>query len=629
MSAIIGRVEFGDLPISHSNFNDAFRLLDRYGSDKLLTHIDRNIAVGSTGLRLTQAPVLPHVHTTSGGHLIVCDSIIDNRIELGSALGLSTQDTASTSDAELIGAAFERWGETCPHYLLGDYAFACINRQTRKIFLARDHIGSRPLFWAIRDKSFLFSTSIEALVHFKEFTWSIDEAVVTEFLFRPSAPTSKPFFSEVDALTPGSSIQFSGKRPTETRWWTPSTERRKKSICSADTVQETLHLVENAVAQRTNSVRSVGAHFSGGIDSSAVTILASQSLQASGKRLIGAYAWTPSPSKAYPLREKQDERLLIQRLAKQYDLKMRYGNLSGEILANFQDRPIEFEGEADLADELSIASMAKSDGVGIMLSGWGGDEAFSSHGYGYLGHLASSRKFKSALRFIRASNVSLKSSRVVAALCWRELIHPLLPDSIYHRLRRHEDILPTALADSSFADRHSDAKWGMNNPLKFGINPNRNIYRHLQWGHITRRMESWAVLSAQYGFQYRYPLTDRRLLEFIMTLHPSDLYLEDEPRGMAKAAVSDFLPRDAGKVDHVNETLRHDARIDAIDLLANEFAKGGFSDDCPWIDKEAFEAVLGNPASKKGGGGLLDIIAILSAVRVWKLYRRALKNGWV
>ena len=628
MSAIIGRVEYGDRHITPESFDGAAGLIKIYGPDQYFTYIESRIAIGSATLGVSRPPPQRAARPAQCNILVTADSIIDNRTELGRSLGLSSRETDAISDAEIISACYDRWGEDCPNHIDGDFAFACINRTTREVFLARDHIGSRPLYWALRDRSFFFSTSIEAIVSFREFDWSIDESTVAEFLCNPSEPVSKPFFAEIQSLSPGSSMMFSGNHPKEKTWWSPSVQRRNTNGSSADAINEARELLERAVAVRCKSIRPVGSHFSGGIDSSAITLLADRSLKAAGNKLTGAYAWAPPNSPEYPLRDQHDERLVINRLAQQYGLNVRYGSLSGDVLAAFQKRALEFENETDLADELPIASRAKADGIGVMLSGWGGDEAFSSHGFGYVGHLAYSGKLKQAVRFIRSSNVNLKSRRAIASLIWGELIHPVLPDKIYHFLGQDETVKPQALIAPELVARTSRTRRKNNNPLKFGINPNRNMLRHLRWGHITRRMESWAVLSAENGFQYRYPLTDRRLLEFLLSLPPSRLYHNDEPRGLAKAATEDMLPRDVGKTDYMNEALRRDARFGAWKAIANEMISGGFSDKCPWIDQSTYTSFASNPEPQIGRESLLKVISVLTATRVWELHRRARKNNW-
>lgn len=629
MSAILGRVEFSDGVIKGQPFRNVSHTLRTHRSTEPLVHCDPKIAVAVSLLPLSSASPTSPQQLCYEDHLVVCDAIIDNRADLGRALGRSPSVVESMSDPELVYASFLKWGHTCPHYIEGDFSFACVNRKTRDVFLARDHIGARPLYWSRRGSSFLFSTSIETITNFTEFDWLIDERSVAEFLLKPNDPVSKTFFAGINSLTPGCSLVVTPNSLTKKRWWQPSTRRIKKAGSIEDLAKEARFLLERSVDTRIRSSLKIGSHFSGGIDSTAVTILADQSLKAQGRQLTGAYTWTPPSNARYPLKDSLDERNLLNNLATKYGLTIRHGALSGEGLIRFLERPLEFENETDLADEIQIADQAKSDEIGVMLSGWGGDEAFSSHGFGYIGHLCFAGKLKRAALFSRNAGANLQSRRALASLIWRQIIQPLLPNPLYSFSRRSEEMIVPSSISKALKFRHPGVRWNRSDQLKFGINPNQNLWRHLTWGHINRRMESWAVLSSQHGFQYRYPLTDRRLLEFLLTLPPEVLFLNDSPRGLARAIVSDFVPEEASKIDHINERLRSDSRSEACAMIAKSYNSSANATGSPWLDQTAYSELLNTPKTDESIDTLLKTISVITDTRVLNLFKRAQKNGWV
>jgi asparagine synthase (glutamine-hydrolysing) len=143
------------------------------------------------------------------------------------------------------------------------------------------------------------------------------------------------------------------------------------------------------------------------------------------------------------------------------------------------------------------------------------------------------------------------------------------------------------------------------------------------------RMESWAAWSAPYGFQYRYPLTDRRLLEFLFTLPPDQVFLNNQPRGLARAVLAGCISPFAGKQDIANERLRRDTREAAWRAISHEAANDGFNGECPWLDKAAFIAHATSPADQSQIKNILVFAEVYAAAQVWGLYRRAVKNGWI
>lgn len=632
MGAILGRIETGNRPICLPRFEQAFSKLEVFGTDARSVFADHSIALGFTEKTLTEAPSpKPYPHDGFQA-LIAADVIIDNRAALGRTLGLNSDLLEKLSDAELISKSYQRWGIGCLSHLKGDYAFACLDRQTRSVVLARDHIGSRPLYWARRDDAILFGTSVEAIVGFDDFHWAIDEEIVAQFLTSSSYPISKTFFSEIYTVPAGHFAKIDRTNVTVQRWWNPSTQPMKHGKNRKDVIAEGRHILRGAVNARSQSSQPVGSHISGGLDSSGVTVLAHRILRSRGKKLVGAYAWGPGNTSEFPIKQNRDERAIIERLARDEGFLTRYGAASSDYYVAFQKRPMEFDGITHLPDELPILEAAKSDGVGIMLSGWGGDEAFSSHGYGYLGHLFYSARFKAAARFARTRTNTLRSLRILSSLAWSELIHPLFPPIIYRWLKPgalFEVQRKASLISSTLNRRYQPARSRKHRTLVFGINPNANLNRHLNFGHLGMRMEGWAMASARHGFQYRYPLTDRDLLEFLLTTSPQHLFLDDKPRGLARRILSDCVPMTTSKYDFINEKLRHQSIKAASRRIAEEAVLGSLDEQCPWIDQDKLRKRLDPESLVESEMTRTESVTLLSAMRALEMYKRAKFNGWV
>lgn len=147
-------------------------------------------------------------------------------------------------------------------------------------------------------------------------------------------------------------------------------------------------------------------------------------------------------------------------------------------------------------------------------------------------------------------------------------------------------------------------------------------------GHLTMRMESWAAWGAPHGVQYRYPLTDKRLLEFLFALPSDQIFMGQQTRGLARTVLADCVPGWAGKSDFVNERARRNAREAGWRHLAQGVADGAFDDACPWLDMSALREYARRPSEQTSKDNILAFVELFAAARVLNLHRRATAKGW-
>src|SRR6202011_6212694 len=97
------------------------------------------------------------------------------------------------SASELILRAYEKWGQSCPEKLLGDFAFAVWDRRKQAIFCARDHMGVKPFYYYKSSRAFLFGSEIKALFAFSEVPRDLNEAMLANYLAATFQDTSITF----------------------------------------------------------------------------------------------------------------------------------------------------------------------------------------------------------------------------------------------------------------------------------------------------------------------------------------------------------------------------------------------------------------------------------------------------
>ena len=259
---------------------------------------DGSLALGRALFRLLPEDVHDRQPLVSaGGDLVlVADVRLDNREDLAAALGLSPSDMARLCDAAVLLAAFERWGEACLDRLAGDYAFAVWDARRRRLLLARDPLGQRPLHYHRAGDLVAFASMPKGLHALPEIPRAPDQDRVVEFVALLPEFGSRTCFKGVERVEAGHLVAIDSSGLTSRRHWSP--ERRPILLKTpGDYEAELRHLVDQAVMARLRGASgAVGTHLSAGLDSSVVTATAAQLMRQSGGRVI---AFTSVPNAQY------------------------------------------------------------------------------------------------------------------------------------------------------------------------------------------------------------------------------------------------------------------------------------------------------------------------------------------
>lgn len=593
MGAILGRIEFGRRPIDTEAFRKAANAIRPYGIQHGSLSIDPYCAFALCDTAVTRGRPIESKPISKYGLTVVGDAIIDNRHDLAAALGLGQRDILESSDAALIHAAWRRFGPTCVERLVGDFAFTIWDESAQRCWLVRDHIGARPLYWSLRKDSLIFATDIRAITSFEDMEWDVDEHMVAHFLANPYRRMPKTFFKNIESVPPGGITAIDPVGARTKLWWAPKAMSSPGGHRPSEVLEAFCDLTKEAIRCRINTDLPVGSHISGGIDSTIVTGLSAEVLGSEGRRLAGGYTWSPGESDDFPPIGPGDERQVIKTCGERYKFTVRYSDHhESETRLRALFRPMAFEGTAGVAEEIDVLTKAKADGVRVLLSGWGGDEAFSSHGYGYLAWMLRHGRMWDAARAvdIRRKRFGLGTA---AGYVWRDGVVPMLPDSLFRKVSPLYEYFP----DQCFADRElirhaSDAGILNEKPLRIHSQPTILDQEMLAQGHIATRMETWATWSSEKNVVHRYPLTDRRLLEFILSLAPNERFDRGYGRTLPVMGYRTMLPERIAKTDAVNEEKRQTMRIRCLKQLVQHEETMQRAEASIWLDQERFRNAI-------------------------------------
>jgi asparagine synthase (glutamine-hydrolysing) len=201
--------------------------------------------------------------------VIVFNGEIYNFKELRVSLLEKGHHFATLSDTEAILHAYEEYGERCVEHLRGMFAFAIWDKQKRELFLARDRVGIKPLYYYWDDEKLLFASEIKAILQDTTVAREIDPLSLDDYLTYLYIPAPRTIFRRIKKLRPGHTLTFSQQGVKEREYW-DLTFTPQNGLTEEEYAEGLLKKLQESVSKHLVSEVPVGAFLSGGIDSSAI-----------------------------------------------------------------------------------------------------------------------------------------------------------------------------------------------------------------------------------------------------------------------------------------------------------------------------------------------------------------------
>jgi asparagine synthase (glutamine-hydrolysing) len=353
------------------------------GPDFTGTFFKKNIALGHNRLSIidiSENANQPFI--SSNKRFVLCfNGEIYNYLELKEELKTS-YSFITTSDTEVLLAAYMKWGKSCLSRLNGMFSFAIWDNQESTLFAARDRFGVKPFYYAIKENSFYFASEIKTLFEGGIPKNSNDSVWSSYFVYGSYGMPNQTFWEGINQLPGGNWLEVNSGKVKIKRWYIFEEEIKKhQKAISFQEVKETYkNLLEDSIKLRFRSDVPVGFNISGGLDSSALLCFVNKNEK--GKN-IDAYTF-------YTGNSNYDElpwvRLLLKHTKNPLNkvlLKAADVVELSTIMSSYQDEP--FGGIPTLAYG-QIFSKARRDGVKVLLDGQGMDEQWAGYDY-YLNNI--------------------------------------------------------------------------------------------------------------------------------------------------------------------------------------------------------------------------------------------------
>ena len=313
--------------------------------------------------------------TAAGGRFVICyNGEVYNFRELADSLSLLP--LRSHSDTEVILRAFAKLGVAAFPRLNGMFAFAIYDTLSRRLWLVRDRLGIKPVYYRLDAGGFAFASEIKALFGIDAAIPECDTSALHEWLFYGNALGERTLYQGIRKLLPGHflSLDIATMGFQVEAYWTPAAqgESRQNVPPSRDLIAETRRLLEQAVKRQLVSDVPVGGFLSGGIDSSAITAFASRHYQ-------GRYA---TYTAGFDFAEGTDELPKARRVAQRFGTEHTEIHISGFEIADIVEKMVHhhdmpFSDAANIPLYLLAAKVSGK--TKVVLQGDGGDEVFGGY----------------------------------------------------------------------------------------------------------------------------------------------------------------------------------------------------------------------------------------------------------
>jgi len=551
MSAIIGIYHFDDRPADPKILEQMVNRLMHRGPDGAGLWNSKNVGLGHQKHSTTPESLKVQFPLQSLRYplTITADARIDNREELARLLDIHDIDGVSQTticDEELILMAYEKWGESCPEKLLGDFAFAIYDMREKKIFCARDHMGIKPFYYHLSDHLFLFASEIKALFCHPETPQNLNDERIADYLAVNFEDKASTFYQNIYRLPPGCFMTVSGDGAKVKSYWSLDPEKEIRLKSDEEYAEEFKAIFIDSVKCRIRRCRPIGYLLSGGLDSSSVVSVAHSLNKKSGAGEMNAFSAT------FPDFPQVDEQQFI-------DIVLQLGGINSYTLRADKISPLQdLEQVYKCEDEpfhmpnlyiyWALAKAAMDKNVEVMIDGIDGDTTVS-HGLEYLRDLLIRGKWRGL-----ASEVRWLSKRFHLP-GWRFLWHfsilPVLSEmmrytwSLASRKGYSDSLKIPSTINLAFARRIA-WKQRLHGQLEERMAPvfslKRQHWLSLTSGLLPFTMEVNDKAAAEFGIDHRHPFFDYRLVEFCYAI-PSDQKLNRGwDRVVQRRAMKDILP---------------------------------------------------------------------------------------
>jgi len=551
MSGIYGLVRLDGQPIAPATLEGMAAALAHRGLDGNAAWREGSVGLGCQLMRVTPES-FDTVQPGSDelGVRVVFDGRIDNRDELRARIKL-----ASNSDTALLLALYRRYGQNMAAELNGDYALALFDPTERRLLLARDIVGTRPLYYARVKDVLVFATEIKAMVPALPgpLKPNVQYLAVNLLGGMPPSDAGLTHFEDVISLRPGHTLVWEeGKQTRVFRHWDYEVEKGIRFKRDEEYVETFREHFFTAVKRRIRSKHPVVVSVSGGLDSSSIFCVAHKLLEKDASltpKLIGITHSAPEGSSA-------DERKYIAAIERDYKVSIDTVPIEfSGVLAGLEQTVRTFEapwGDIQWRNNTRMLDRARLTGARSFLGGqWGDQVMFDA---AYLADLARSLRFTTLARHFDELPKWMGGYKSwLLKYTARQTLKSLIPETVRPMVMAYRrKTAPMNRDQRWFTQAFRDEgrkRWPVYQPRKarFISQSAKVRYEDCAAKYYVQAMEMYNKSGASRGLEFLLPFLDRDLIQYLMQVPGEKIAPKGVHRGLLREAMRGILPEEIAR----------------------------------------------------------------------------------
>jgi asparagine synthase (glutamine-hydrolysing) len=371
MCGICGKMTFDGNTVEASLITSMLGTIRHRGPDDEGMYLAPGIGLGHRRLSIIDLSAGHQPLTNEDGNVwIVFNGEIYNYQELRAQLLARGHVFRTKSDTEVIVHLYEEYGTACVEKLSGMFAFAIWDARDKTLFIARDRVGIKPLYYIQASNSLLFGSEIKAILADPSVTPAVDPRMIDRFLSFYFIPGEQTLFEGIKKLCPGYYLIVKNNVVTTHQYW--DLQFSEAEIRAEEAEEQLLELMDVAVRRHMISDVPVGFLLSGGVDSTAMLDFAV------GKTAFPLRSYTLGFSEAVEADERPYARLAAKRYGSEHHEMSMTSNDFVDFLPKYTWHMEEPVCEPQAIALYYVSKMASRD-VKVLISGEGGDEAFAGY----------------------------------------------------------------------------------------------------------------------------------------------------------------------------------------------------------------------------------------------------------
>lgn len=532
MCGISGIVRKDGGPVCEDRIRRMTDLVTHRGPDDYGLYFDTGLAIGHRRLAIIDLNLRGRQPMSfRGRYWITYNGEVYNYLELRRELEHCGVKFRTTTDTEVVLAAYEVWGADCLSRFNGMWAFVIYDRVERQLFLARDRFGIKPLYYTETLSEFAFGSELKQLVSLQERVranqWVVVESLLTYF----DGHTDQTFFSGIHALPQSHYMVYDLENSSYTfhRYYDLRIDQALHKISLNDAVERLRGILADSISIRLRSDVKVGTCLSGGLDSSAISALASgQYCESTGRRFTGIHAKS--------IEKHTDESDIARIVAERAGIDLTVVEPSTTDFVNTIDEVVYTQeepfGSPSMFMGWHVFQEAKLRNCQVMLNGQGGDEVL----LGYERYYPAILKNLSAFQFVREAWKQANNSKLSFVKLLQYYIYFTNPRFRSGRLKSRSYLIPSIKDTHNFeyVERSAESYRTVEDLQKYEICT-------LQLPHLLRYEDR---NSMRHSIETRLPFLDYRLVETAISLSVNYKIQDGWTKFVLRKAVADILPND-------------------------------------------------------------------------------------